>query len=360
MGRPLNKKIFGANSNNNIKVQFHNGTASVRGYIVKQTGSKWFICKDESGNTAKCMLVDKASADLAEGEMSITFRYDDTTVQQAVKIAAHRISVNYNGSLQSFPWTFDTSNTDGYWQVEEAGTDAAFTNATDYEGDDINGDYPVPGSGEYQTATDALSGVTYADIGTPYAPGGNVATVSSSAAGLLRKKYDGNFSTTSSSNPSTWNYSFFSTADFIKEIADEKVSWGQQMDGENLGESLFSIEWKGYVQVPTTQNYNFFAESDDHIAMWIGTAAINAPANATKSMGGNNNSMPGDAGSVGTVANTNSVTLTAGQWYPVRIWFSEHTGGCKAQIYAQGADGTKFNGDNLTWAYNTATGGFNP
>lgn len=359
MGRPLNKKIFGSNSNNNIKVQFHNGTASVRGYIVKQTGSKWFICKDESGNTAKCMLVDKASADLAEGEMSITFRYDDTTVQQAVKIAAHRISVNYNGSLQSFPWTFDTSNTDGYWQVEEAGTDAAMTGATDYEGDDINGDYPVPGSGTWKTAATALSGVTYANIGTPYNPGGNVATVSNSAAGLLRKKYDGNFTAASNSLPATWDYSFFNTATFIKEIADDYVSWGQQTDGAGLGESLFSVEWKGYVQVPTTQNYNFYAESDDHIAMWIGTDATGTPADGTRLLGSNNKSMPGQAATAG-VYGANSVTLTAGQWYPVRIWFSEHTGGCKAQVYAQGADGTNFNGEDLTWAYNTATGGFNP
>lgn len=359
MGRPLNKKIFGSNSNNNIKVQFHNGTASVRGYIVKQTGSKWFICKDESGNTAKCMLVDKASADLAEGEMSITFRYDDTTVQQAVKIAAHRISVNYNGSLQSFPWTFDTSNTDGYWQVEEAGTDAAMAGATDYEGDDINGDYPVPGSGTWKTAATALSGVTYANIGTPYNPGGNVATVSNSAAGLLRKKYDGNFTAASNSLPATWDYSFFNTATFIKEIADDYVSWGQQTDGAGLGESLFSVEWKGYVQVPTTQNYNFYAESDDHIAMWIGTDATGTPADGTRLLGSNNKSMPGQAATAG-VYGANSVTLTAGQWYPVRIWFSEHTGGCKAQVYAQGADGTKFNGEDLTWAYNTATGGFNP
>jgi len=361
MARPLSKQqLFGANAINNIKVQFHNGTASVKGYIVEQTGSKRFKCKDANGVTAVCYLKDKASADLQPGEMSISFKYDDGTVQQATKISRHKATFNYNGSVQSMPWGFATSTSDGIWQIEEAGTNAAMAGSVDLEGDDINGDYPVPGSGTWKTAATALSGVTYSAIGTPYNPGGNVATVANSAAGLLRKKYDGNFSSTSSSNPSTWNYSFFGTADFIKEIADEYVSWGQQTDGEGLGESLFSIEWKGYVQVPTTQNYNFFAESDDHIAMWIGTAATNAPANATKSMGGNNNSMPGDASSVGTVANTNSVTLTAGQWYPVRIWFSEHTGGCKAQIYAQGADGTKFNGEDLTWAYNSATGGFNP
>ena len=323
MGRPLSKQqLFDANSNNNIKVQFHNGTASVRGYIVEQTGSKRFKCKDENGVEAR-----------------------------------HRATFNYDGSVQSMPWGFGTSTSDGIWQVEEVGTSSAMTDAVDLEGDDINGDYPVPGSGTWKTAATALSGITYASIGTPYDPAGNVASVSNSAAGLLRKKYDGNFTSSSAALPATWDYTFFNTATFIKEIADEYVSWGQQIDGPGLGESLFSIEWKGYVQVPTTQNYNFYAESDDHIAMWIGTAATGTPANATRLLGSNNKSMPSNAGTAG-VYGANSVTLTAGQWYPVRIWFSEHTGGCKAQVYAQGADGTKFNGEDLTWAYNTATGGF--
>jgi hypothetical protein len=45
MGRPLNKRNFSADANDNIKVQFHNGAASVPGYIVKQKGSKKFVVK---------------------------------------------------------------------------------------------------------------------------------------------------------------------------------------------------------------------------------------------------------------------------------------------------------------------------
>ena len=362
MGRPLSRQqLFSVNSKNNIKVQFHNGTASVKGYILRQKGSKRFLCEDVNGNTALCYLVDKASAALAAGEMSISFKFDDGTVQQAKKIARHVITVNYNGEDRKMPWNFDTSTTDGKWQVEEAGTNAAMANATDLEGDDINGDYPVPGSGDtpYKVGSVGLLGITYANIGTPYNPAGNVATVSNTAAGLFRTKYDGNFTATATSAPSTWNYSFFSTATVIKTIADTYVSWGQQNDGSGLGEHNFSMEWKGYVQVPTTQNYNFYAESDDHIAMWIGTDATGTPANATRLLGSNNKSMPGQAATAG-VYGANSVTLTAGQWYPIRVWFSEHTGGCKAQIYAQGADGAKFAGSELTFAYNTATGGFNP
>lgn len=354
MGRPLSKQqLFSANAKNNIKVQFYNGTASVKGYIVEQTGSKRFKCKDAAGNTAICYLTEKSSGDLGPGEMSITILTDSSLVYQVTKITRHRVS--FNG--MSKPWSFSTDNTDGYVQIEEAGDDASMNNSVDLEGDDINGDYPVPGSGDYKSGASALDEITYGDIGTPYAPGGNVATVSNSATGLLRKKYDGNFCASSSSAPATWDYTFFSTADFIKEIADTDVSWGQQSDGEGLGESLFSVEWKGYVQVPTTQNYNIYAESDDHIAMWVGSAATGTPANATRLLGSSNKSMPDDAGTAG-VYGANSVTLTAGQWYPVRIWFSEFNGGCKAQVYLQGADGTTLNGADLTWAYNTTTGGF--
>lgn len=354
MGRPLNKHLFGANALNNLKVQFNNGTASVRGYILKQTGSKRFKCEDEQGNVATCYLTAKASADLQPGEMSITVQYDDGTVSQITKITGHRVSLN--GISKA--WSFSTSTTDGYVQMEEAGDDAAMTNATDLEGDDvhINRDYPVPGSGTFKTAATALAGVNYSAKGTPAAPGGEVSTVTNSVTGLLRTKYDGNFAATSGSLPATWNSSFFATATFIQEIADTSVSWGQQIDGTGLGEHNFSVEWKGYVKVPTTQNYNFFAESDDLIGVWIGSNAL-SPTMSNYLLASGNKSLPGDAATPGVV-NANSVTLDSTKWYPIRIMYSEFNGGCKAQIFAQGADGTKLNGTGLTFAYNSTTKGY--
>jgi hypothetical protein len=134
MGRPLNKRYFGtpSASTDTIKVQFHNGSSSVKGYIVKQKGAKWFVCEDASGNTALCKLVDKASADLAAGEMTITVKYDNLDVDQITKIAGRNVTVK--GHQEH--WTFDTSTTDGYVQMEEAGSDASLTSATDLEGDE--------------------------------------------------------------------------------------------------------------------------------------------------------------------------------------------------------------------------------
>lgn len=75
MGRPLNKRFLGAPTaaGNEIKVQFHDGSNSLPGFVVKQLGSKRFRCSNAGGTSvADCILVDKASGTLAAGEMTIT------------------------------------------------------------------------------------------------------------------------------------------------------------------------------------------------------------------------------------------------------------------------------------------------
>jgi hypothetical protein len=353
MGRPLSKQqLFGADAKNNIKVQFNNGTASVRGYILEQTGSKRFKCIDESGNTAVCYLQDKAAADLQAGEMSITFKYDDGTVQQATKIARHRATFLYNGETQSFPWTFDTSTTDGYWQIEEAG-DAVMAGATNLEGDeDGNADYPVPGSGTYLSATTAFTGMSYSLKGTAAAVTGGIDTVPDSASGLLRTKYAGHFNDSLGGLPANWNMTFFSTTPKVKSIADTYVSWGNQTD--TTAQQNFSMEFKGYIQAPASGTFNFYAGVDDDCAVWIGNNALDANiSNSNYDMQGSNKSMPGS-----TIVNANSRTMTASKWYPIRIWMTEYSGGSKFQLFAIKSTGEKYTGTDLTFAYNNTTGGY--
>lgn len=145
MGRPLNKKFFGVDANNNIKIQFNPGTGSVAGYIVKQKGSTSFLCSNAGGTaTAICKLVDKASADLLTNEMSMSVQLDNTTIEQVTKITAHRVTA---GGM-SYPWNFINSVVDGAVQIEEAGTaigagtdtilgtaDDVLTGSTNLEGD---------------------------------------------------------------------------------------------------------------------------------------------------------------------------------------------------------------------------------
>jgi hypothetical protein len=352
MGRPLSKQqFFGANALNNLKVQFHNGTSSVRGYILEQTGSKRFKCIDESGNTAVCYLKDKAAADLLAGEMTITFRYDDGTVQQATKIARHKATFLYNGVNQSMPWNFSTSTTDGAWQVEEAGTNTSMAGTTNLEGDaDANADYPVPGSGTFLSATTAFNGMSYSLQGTAAAVTGGIDTVANSASGLIRAKYAGHWNDGLGGLPANWTMNFFSTTPLVKRIADTYVSWGAQVD--TTAQQNFSMEFKGYIQVPVTGTYNFYAGVDDDCAVWIGNNAL-SPTNANYDMQGSNKSMPGS-----TIVNANSRTMTAGKWYPIRIWMTEYSGSSKFQLFAISSTNVKYAGPDLTFAYNTATNGY--
>ena len=119
MGRPLNKKFFGAPTagGSEIKVQFHNGTKSVNGYIVKQLGSKKFRCTD--GVIEKdCFLVDKAAAAIAAGEMSIVIKDDGGTVRQVNKIAGRKMTMDTGATIG---WNFSVATDDGAAQIEEAG-----------------------------------------------------------------------------------------------------------------------------------------------------------------------------------------------------------------------------------------------
>jgi hypothetical protein len=372
MGRPLNKRLFGANADNNIKVQFHNGTASVKGYIVKQKGSKRFLCKDADGNTALCRMVDKASADLAAGEMTVTFKFDDDTVNQATKIAAHRIGISVSGTNTNSQWNFSTSTIDGYWQVEEAGTDTSLTSATDLEGDEgptippgMDPDEPLAGSGGsnsnvpgtfvgasgYIDAYNA-TGITFRDI-----TASGLTSVTNTTNGLIRQKYVGNFSEDYIDEVgfgSGLNMNFFVPANGpISTDAlevDTYVGFGLRTDLD--AENNYALEWKGYIQAPVTGNMRFFATVDDDVVVWIGAPALN-PANNNYLFAQSGNARDG----------TNGVTVEANKWYPVRIWFQEWAGAEKMQLGANNSvNGTLYGlgtgATQFTVAHNSATRGY--
>jgi hypothetical protein len=362
MGRPLNKRLFGANSKNNIKIQFNNGLNSVPGYIVKQKSNLQFLVADKDGNRAVCKLVNTSSANLQVGQMSITVKYDNGDVQQVVKIAKNLITVykdELGGSTTGYRqqgWTFNTSTTDQKWQIEEAGTTttniSTSTGATNYEGDeDPNADYPVPGSGSWQTATAAFTGMSYSLIGSTQTVTAGITSVPNAVPGLLRKKYAGNWEASSGASTTTWNMSFFTTGTIVKSIADTYVSWGNQSD--TTAQQNFSMEFLGYVKMPITQNYNWYAEVDDDCAVWIGSRAYTQYNGANVDLYGSNKSMPGS-----TIVNKNTQLMDSTKWYPIRIWTTEFTGSSKFQIYAIGADGSKYNGSDLQWAYNGTTKGY--
>jgi len=131
MGRPLNKRYFGppTATGNEIKVQFHNGTSSVPGWIVKQKGSKRFVCSDTALTQATCVLTDAAAGSLTAGQMSITVD-DNSTARQVTKISG-RVATLDNGTRVAWDFTGTGATVD----IEEAGDDTSLTNADNFEGD---------------------------------------------------------------------------------------------------------------------------------------------------------------------------------------------------------------------------------
>ena len=138
MGRPLNKRFFadattGPGAGDEIKVNFHDGAGVKEGFIVKQKGSKRFVCSETGtlDTLHTCVLTTgKLPAALAAGEMAISFKMDDEETYTVSKIAGRKVTLSapsatgtnlYDG--KSVPWNFATSLVDGAAQVEEAGAD---------------------------------------------------------------------------------------------------------------------------------------------------------------------------------------------------------------------------------------------
>lgn len=215
--------------------------------------------------------------------------------------------------------------------------------------------YPAPNSGNYQTASQGLNGVNYSSAGTPYAPALVTTVPGTPAAGLIRNKYrdkTGGYSWNGTTSPgvnvpSNWDMNFPAGYPFVKSTVDAYVSWGFQIDTpENEN---FCMEWKGYFQAPATANFNMFITSDDDSVVWVGNNAYN---------GNYTNSNYAVKTSNALTRNTNTMQLSIAKWYPIRIWYAEYQGGCNFQMYFQQDDGTKYNGHDITWAYNTVTGGY--
>ena len=81
MGRPINKRFFGTPtaSGNEIKVNFHDGSAVVEGHIVKQLGSKKFRVRatEDGGSYDRTLVTGKLPAALTGTEMTISVKGDD-------------------------------------------------------------------------------------------------------------------------------------------------------------------------------------------------------------------------------------------------------------------------------------------
>lgn len=151
MGRPLNKRLFttaagGATAGaSEIKVNFHDGSSVKEGTIIRQKGSKKFVCAETgtADTTHTCTLVTgKLPSALASGEMTISVQGSDGETYGVSKIAGRKLTVakpSNTGSNAldgtSLKWDFAAASS-GKVQVEEAGDDdVANTDDDDFTDD---------------------------------------------------------------------------------------------------------------------------------------------------------------------------------------------------------------------------------
>ena len=146
MGRPLNKRLFGvanvgpgAATGNEIKVNFHNGTAVKEGYIIKQKASKRFVCEEigTPGQFTCTLTTGKLPAALAAGEMTISVKGSDNETYGLSKISgrvATLVKPSNTGSnaldQTRQAWGFAVPAT-GIAQVEEAGVNNVLVGVDD-------------------------------------------------------------------------------------------------------------------------------------------------------------------------------------------------------------------------------------
>jgi hypothetical protein len=199
---------------------------------------------------------------------------------------------------------------------------------------------PAPGSGSYQSFWPNSAFTTQ---GGGYIPGGGVASIDNPTAGWYRNVHTGfwsNIGTAGDDNPGL----FGGAPDFSG--FDTYGGFGTTTTGDN-----YAIEWKGYIQVTNNDTgvYNFLIDSDDVAMFWIGSAALN-PTFSNKLCYSNNDSQ----------LNPNSVFLSNGLYYPIRMRFQEWSGAERCQLYL-GQVGSGFNLNSMSnWSitHNGNTGGY--
>ena len=200
---------------------------------------------------------------------------------------------------------------------------------------------PAPGSGSY---TDHVNKT--GPNGTPYNPGSGQPNVPNYGTGLWRTATDGDWYNTNFSNT---DMGFWNGKTIRQSVADPYVSFGNSVDRT----THYAMELVGYwgCDIAGTWTWDFCLVSDDQSMMWIGDLAISGYDGSNR-----------HTDSVQQI-NPNSLILTGGLWYPIRIWYNEIGGANSLQLFAgrSGTPGTLYaQSGYYQTGYDTTTQGLNP
>jgi hypothetical protein len=111
----------------------------------------------------------------------------------------------------------------------------------------------------------------------------------------------------------------FTGPSFTRVDPTVNFNWGTGSPATGLGADTFSVRWTGQVRAVSSGLYTFYTVSDDGVRLWVnGKQLVNNWTNH------------------GPTENRGTITLTAGQWYDIRMEYYENTGGAVARLLWSG------------------------
>jgi hypothetical protein len=107
---------------------------------------------------------------------------------------------------------------------------------------------------------------------------------------------------------------YAATCGFNNSNRNEDAMYGINV----VAKPIYSVEWTGAFYAPTSGTYTFYLASDDSSYLWLGDNALSGYTTANSLVNSNYN---------GGIDVSGSMTLVAGQYYPIRIQFGDGGGG---------------------------------
>jgi O-glycosyl hydrolase len=107
----------------------------------------------------------------------------------------------------------------------------------------------------------------------------------------------------------------FTGATQTRTDASVNFNWGAAAPLTGFGADTFSVRWTGEIVPEFTQTYTFYTQSDDGVRLWV-----------------NNQRIIDNWTNHGSTENSGTITLTAGQRYPIQLEYYEAGGNAVAKL----------------------------
>jgi len=234
-----------------------------------------------------------------------TLAYNSTFYNVYGSMPAYDTWVHYTATILNGTHTFYTNGvltgTASYPTNGTMGTDTVYAGRSSYFGMDGS----IDDLRIYNTA------LTAAQVQAIYRANGMPSRVVAQNLGLVWSYYNGYFAD---------NVNFFAgvtpvATGSVTSIPSINAGTGGYVPGDNSRE-FYSVQWIGYFQSDYTGVWTFYTASDDASYLWLGDVALSGFTTA--------NALVQNGGLHAVVERSGTISLVAGQFYPIRIQFGEN------------------------------------